>query len=69
VGFKGSYTNFYIANDVVLVPTYADPNDAVALALLAPLFPGRTVVGIDSRNLYRVGGMIHCVTQQEPFAP
>lgn len=66
MGFKGSYVNFYTGNSVVLMPTYNDPNDAVAQAILAAHYPGRTVVGIDVRNLYRWGGMVHCVTQQQP---
>lgn len=68
VGFKGSYTNFYVGNTVVLMPSYNDPNDAVAKSILQSHFSGRTVIGIDSRNLYRYGGMVHCVTQQQPAA-
>lgn len=68
LGYKGSYLNFYIGNDVVLVPNYSDPNDAVANALIQGLYPTRTVVGIDVRNLYENGGMVHCVTQQQPTA-
>lgn len=66
LGYKGSYCNYYIANTKVLVPTYNDPNDAVAIAKIQTLYPTRTVVGIDVRNLYENGGMIHCVTQQQP---
>ncbi len=66
LGYKGSYVNYYIGNDVVLVPTYNDPNDAVAINLIQNIYPGRTVVGVDVRNLYEYGGMIHCVTQQQP---
>lgn len=66
LGYKGSYVNFYTANTVVLVPAYGDPNDAVARDALARIFPDREVVGIDVRNLYREGGMVHCVTQQQP---
>jgi agmatine deiminase len=66
LGYKGSYVNFYVGNTVVLVPTYSDPNDATALNLVQTLYPGRTVVGIDVRNLFANGGMIHCVTQQQP---
>ena len=66
LGYKGSYVNYYVANKVVLVPTYNDPNDAVAINALKLLYPGRTVIGIDVRNLYRWGGMVHCVTQQQP---
>lgn len=66
LGYKGSYVNFYVSNGHVLMPTYNDPNDAVAKATLQQIFPNRTVVGIDCRNLYSYGGMIHCVTQQQP---
>lgn len=66
LGYKGSYINYYIANTKVLVPNYNDPNDAVANKIIQDLYPTRTVVGIDVRNLYANGGMIHCVTQQQP---
>lgn len=66
LGYKGSYVNYYIANTVVLVPNYNDPNDAVANAKIQTLYPNRTVVGIDARNMYANGGMVHCVTQQQP---
>lgn len=67
LGYKGSYVNYYLANRKVLVPTYNDPNDAEAIAKLQQLYPDRKVVGIDVRNLYENGGMIHCVTQQQPL--
>lgn len=66
LGYKGSYINYYIANTKVLVPNYNDPNDAVANSIIQALYPTRTVVGIDVRNLYENGGMVHCVTQQQP---
>jgi agmatine deiminase len=66
IGYKGCYVNYYVANGKVLVPNYNDPNDTIANNLIAALYPGRTVVGIDVRNLYENGGMIHCVTQQQP---
>jgi len=66
LGYKGSYCNYYIANTKVLVPIYNDPNDAAAIAKIQTLYPTRTVVGVDVRNLYENGGMIHCVTQQQP---
>lgn len=66
LGYRGSYINYYIANDKVLVPNYQDPNDAVANEIIQTLYPTRTVVGIDVRNLYENGGMVHCVTQQQP---
>lgn len=66
LGYKGSYVNYYIANTKVLVPNYNDPNDSIANSLIQSLYPSRTVVGIDVRNLYENGGMVHCVTQQQP---
>lgn len=66
LGYKGSYINYYIGNTVILVPNYNDPNDAPANAQIQALYPGRKVIGIDVRNLYANGGMVHCVTQQQP---
>ena len=63
---KASYINYYIANNRVLVPNYNDPNDAVANDIIQKLYPGKKVVGIDCRNLFANGGMVHCVTQQQP---
>jgi len=63
-----SYANFYIANQLVLVPTFNDANDRVALNVLAKVFPGREVVGIHCRDLVLGLGTIHCMTQQEPVA-
>jgi agmatine deiminase len=64
-----SYANFYIANDVVLVPTFNDPNDRVALDILANLMPSRTVIGIHAVDLVWGLGTLHCLTQQEPQSP
>ena len=64
-----SYANFYIANKLVLVPTFNDPNDREALNALATLFPGREVVGIPCRDLVLGLGTIHCMTQQQPAQP
>jgi agmatine deiminase len=61
-----SYANFYIANDVVLVPTFDDPNDRLALNTLAELFPDRKIVGIHCGDFIWGLGAIHCMTQQEP---
>lgn len=66
LGYKGSYVNYYIANTKVLVPNYNDENDKVANAIIQSIYPTRKVVGIDVRNLYENGGMVHCVTQQQP---
>ncbi|MGP8268949.1 MAG: agmatine/peptidylarginine deiminase [Terracidiphilus sp.] len=61
-----SYANFYIANDLVLVPTFHDPNDRVALNTLAKVFPGYEVIGIHSVDLVWGLGTLHCMTQQQP---
>lgn len=61
-----SYANFYIANGVVIVPTFNDPNDRVALDTLAALMPSRQVVGIYAGDLVWGQGTLHCLTQQEP---
>jgi agmatine deiminase len=61
-----SYANFYIGNAAVLVPTFNDPADRVALDTLGGLFPGRRVVGIHALDLVWGLGTIHCMTQQEP---
>ena len=62
-----SYANFYIGTGAVLVPTFNDPSDRVALGILAELFPKRTVVGIHSTDFVLGLGTIHCSTQQEPL--
>jgi agmatine deiminase len=61
-----SYANFYIANGLVLVPTFNDANDRVALATLARLFPDRETVGINCTELIWGLGALHCMTQQQP---
>jgi len=61
-----SYANFYIGNDVVIVPVFGDANDGEALLTLRELFPSRRVEGIDSRDLVWGLGAFHCVTQQQP---
>ena len=61
-----SYLNFYVANKVVLVPTYEHKNDKLAQKIIQKVFPGRKVVGIDCRDLIYGMGAIHCVVQQQP---
>ena len=61
-----AYANFYVANGVVLVPVFNDPNDRFALDILADLFPDREVVGIYSGDLIWGFGAMHCMTQQQP---
>jgi len=63
-----SYANFYIANGLVLVPTFNDPADRPALNTLARCFPDREVVGIYARDLVLGLGTLHCLTQQQPAA-
>jgi agmatine deiminase len=63
-----SYANFYIANTVVLLPTYNHPNDERARATLAALFPTREIVGLDCTDLIWGLGAFHCLTQQVPAA-
>ena len=64
-----SYANFYIANRLVLVPTFNDPADRVALDTLAALFPDREVVGIHAVDLVLGLGTLHCLSQQQPAPP
>lgn len=63
-----SYANFYIANGLVLAPTFHDPSDRVALNLLAEVFPEREVIGIHCVDLVWGLGTLHCMTQQQPAA-
>jgi len=64
-----SYTNFYIANGVVLVPVFGHGNDAEALIIFKEIFHDRKVLGLDCRVLVWGFGGIHCVTQQQPAIP
>jgi len=64
-----SYANFYIANGIVLVPTFNAPADREALEVLAWLFPGREVVGIHCVDLVFGLGTLHCLSQQQPAVP
>jgi agmatine deiminase len=61
-----SYANFYIANGIVLVPVFNDPNDRVALNTIAELFPTREIIPIYSGDLVWGLGTMHCMTQQQP---
>ncbi len=67
VRLPASYGNFYIANGLVLVPVFNDPNDRIALDILADLFPDREIVGIYSGDLVWGFGTLHCMTQQQPL--
>jgi agmatine deiminase len=61
-----SYANFYISNYAVLVPTFNDPNDRIALGILSELFPDRNVIGIHSVDLVWGLGTLHCLTKEQP---
>ena len=61
-----SYANFYIANGAVLVPTFNDRNDRIALNIIASLMPGRQVIGVHAVDLVWGFGTLHCLTQQQP---
>ena len=62
----GSYLNYYVGNEVVLVPNYNEATDSEANAIIQGLYPERQVVGIIVNELWEDGGAIHCVTQQQP---
>jgi agmatine deiminase len=62
----GSYANFYISNYAVLVPTFNDPNDRIALGILSELFADRKVIGIHSVDLVWGLGTLHCLTKEQP---
>ena len=64
-----SYTNFYIGNSAVVVPTYGVAADDVAVARIAALFPGRRTVGVPGKAVVIGGGAFHCATQQQPSIP
>jgi len=66
VRLPASYANFYIANGIVIVPTFNDAKDRTALGILAEVFPDREVVGIHCGDLIWGLGTLHCMTQQEP---
>lgn len=62
----GSYVNFYMANNGIIFPLFDDPRDTYALEQFKSLFPDRTVVGVEAREILLGGGNIHCITQQQP---
>ncbi|MCH2184371.1 agmatine deiminase family protein [Myxococcota bacterium] len=67
VRLPASYANFYVANEVVLIPAFEAATDLRAAAILGECFPGRDIIRIPSRALVVGLGALHCLTQQEPF--
>jgi len=63
-----SYINHVVINGAVIIPAFGDPRDEEAAALLADLYPGREMRLVESRPIFRQGGGIHCITQQEPLS-
>jgi len=61
-----SYVNHYVGNGFVVVGTFNDPNDEVALEILHDLYPGRRIEAVDGRDIFAFGGGVHCITQQQP---
>ncbi len=68
IRLPASYANFYIGNSAVIVPTFNDPNDRVALGILSELIKDRPVMGIHAVDLVWGFGTLHCLTQQQPAA-
>jgi agmatine deiminase len=64
-----SYANYYVANDIVIVPTFNDANDRIALEIIAREHPGREIMGIHAVDLVWGLGTLHCLSQQQPSAP
>ncbi|CAJ1965203.1 unnamed protein product [Cylindrotheca closterium] len=65
---RGVYMNYYVGNDVVVFPIFEDPNDDIAAAILQDLYPNREIKKIVFTELYKDGGIAHCVTMQQPVA-
>ena len=65
-GYCRSYVNFYVANGAVIAPSYGIAEDASAVETLRQAYPDREVVPVALRDLFRGGGGIHCITQQQP---
>lgn len=64
---KGSYLNYYVANEVLLLPIYNDANDNIAIDIMRCLYKTKKIIPIDVSVLFKNGGMIHCITQQQPM--
>jgi len=64
----GSYVNFYMANNGIVMPLFDDPNDRGAIEAMQRIFPDRKIIGVHTREILLGGGNIHCMTQQQPLA-
>jgi agmatine deiminase len=67
-GYCRSYVNFYIANGALIAPAYGIAEDAAVMDTLRRAYPDRSIVAVPLKDLFRGGGGIHCITQQEPAA-
>ena len=65
-GEPGIYINYYIGNEAVVLPIFDDPSDTIAHEIVQNLYPTRKVVGVNFTEVYKDGGLAHCVTQQQP---
>ena len=61
-----SYINHYVCNGAVICPSFDDPRDDAARERLEDAYPGRDIRMLDARELFAMGGGIHCITQQQP---
>ena len=66
IRLAGSYVNFLIVNGGIIAPSFDDPKDAAAQAILQRIFPEHRVVMVPGREILLGGGNIHCITQQQP---
>jgi len=63
----GSYINFYLCNGGLVLPTFDDPMDKVAVDILSKVFPQHQIVTVPGREILLGGGNVHCITQQQPL--
>ena len=64
----GSYVNFYVANNGIVMPLFDDPHDQGAMDAMQKIFPERKIIGVQTREILLGGGNIHCMTQQQPLS-